>query len=99
MEGYEFYVVEGARMLISHHMPHIIMELQPRLVSSMPPRWDAASGREISGAERIKKWFNFLRTDLKYSVFYIPWEHIKYPPHSSTGYGELFYCFTFSILI
>ena len=87
VEGYEFYVVEGARHLIRRYKPHIVMELQPQFLARMPPSWDAAAGRDVSGQERLTTWFEFLRTELNYRVLYIPWEHIKYPP-GSAGYGE-----------
>lgn len=82
VEGYEFFVVEGARQVIRQYLPHVIMELQPLLTMQLEPAWDEFSGRDITAQERIGMWFNFLRTELGYRVVFFPWESIKYGPES-----------------
>jgi FkbM family methyltransferase len=85
VEGYEMFVVEGARRVIRRYLPHIVMELQPQVTMQLQPAWDEFSGREITPQERIGMWFDFLRTELGYKVVFFPWESIKYGP-AAHGY-------------
>jgi len=91
VEGYEFFVVEGARRIIRRYLPHVLMELQPQVTLQLVPAWDEHAGRVLSPQERIATWFNFLRSELKYKVLYFPWESIKYGPddHGYDWNGEL----------
>ena len=69
-------MLEGATNLIKQYRPHIVLEIQLQHILN-----------EMGGKERIAKWFNFLRYDMNYAIYYIPWEQIKYAPTGST-YGK-----------
>ena len=62
--------------IIKSYRPHIILEVQLQHVLS-----------GVEGKERIARWFDYLRYEMRYSVFYIPWEEIKYEPQG-VKYGK-----------
>jgi hypothetical protein len=68
VEGHEMFVLNGSTSLLSLHKPHIILEFQPKLIRDKP-----------NMKELITDIFVFLKDNIKYKLYYIMWEKIKYP--------------------